>query len=79
MVDRRPVPGGHWNDTYPFVRLHYPASFYGVSSRSLGNGRIETSGLNKGFFDLASGVEITNYYHQLHGLVFDYSGFPDDS
>ncbi len=22
MVDRRHVPGGHWNDAYPFVRLH---------------------------------------------------------
>ena len=22
MVDRRHAPGGHWNDAYPFVRLH---------------------------------------------------------
>ncbi len=22
MIDRRAVPGGHWNDAYPFVRLH---------------------------------------------------------
>ena len=27
-------PGGHWNDAYPFVRLHQPAAFYGVNSRS---------------------------------------------
>jgi hypothetical protein len=74
VVDRRPVPGGHWNDAYPFVRLHQPASFYGVSSRSLGNDKIETTGLNKGFWDLASGVEITNYYHQLMEEVFLPSG-----
>jgi cation diffusion facilitator CzcD-associated flavoprotein CzcO len=22
LVDRRDRPGGHWNDAYPFVRLH---------------------------------------------------------
>ncbi|OWY61309.1 hypothetical protein B7486_64465, partial [cyanobacterium TDX16] len=32
LVDRRDRPGGHWNDAYPFVRLHQPSSFYGVSS-----------------------------------------------
>jgi len=26
MVDRRPEVGGHWNDVYPFVRLHQPSS-----------------------------------------------------
>ena len=30
MVDRRPKVGGHWNDAYPFVRLHQPSGFYGV-------------------------------------------------
>ncbi len=29
MVDRHDRPGGHWNDVYPFVRLHQPSSFYG--------------------------------------------------
>jgi cation diffusion facilitator CzcD-associated flavoprotein CzcO len=24
MVDRHHGPGGHWNDAYPFVRLHQP-------------------------------------------------------
>ena len=32
MVDRRDKPGGHWNDAYPFVRLHQPSAFYGVNS-----------------------------------------------
>ena len=35
MVDRRHRPGGHWNDDYPFVRLHQPSALYGVASRAL--------------------------------------------
>ena len=31
IVDRHSHPGGHWNDSYPFVRLHQPSSFYGVN------------------------------------------------
>lgn len=41
MVDRRHSPGGHWNDAYPFVRLHQPSAFYGVNSRNLGHDRID--------------------------------------
>ncbi len=52
MVDRRPNPGGHWNDAYPFVRLHQPAAFYGLNSASLG----------KGASDLTSAPEILAYY-----------------
>ena len=37
MVDRRSAPGGHWNDAYPFVRLHQPSLYYGVNSTSLGS------------------------------------------
>jgi hypothetical protein len=32
IVDRRHGPGGHWNDTYPFIRLHQPSAYYGVNS-----------------------------------------------
>ena len=39
-LDRRHGPGGHWNDAYPFVRLHQPSAFYGVPSRNLGEDRI---------------------------------------
>ena len=28
IVDPRPGPGGHWNDAYPFVRLHQPSILY---------------------------------------------------
>jgi DNA polymerase IIIc chi subunit len=44
MIDRRHAPGGHWNDAYPFVRLHQPAAYYGVNSRVLGNDTIDESG-----------------------------------
>jgi hypothetical protein len=63
LVDRRDKAGGHWNDAYPFVRLHQPSSFYGVSSLNLGRGSIDKSGLNKGFEELASGQEVANYFH----------------
>ena len=33
IVDKHHQPGGHWNDAYPFVRLHQPSGFYGVNSR----------------------------------------------
>ena len=41
LVDRRHRPGGHWNDDYPFVRLHQPSALYGVASRPLGDNRID--------------------------------------
>ena len=27
IVDNHHAPGGHWNDSYPFVRLHQPRIF----------------------------------------------------
>ena len=41
IVDRHHLPGGHWNDACPFVRLHGPSAFYGVGSRQLGNDCID--------------------------------------
>jgi cation diffusion facilitator CzcD-associated flavoprotein CzcO len=54
-VDRRHRPGGHWNDAYPFVRLHQPAGYYGVNSRELGQNVKDAVGLNQGMYGLASG------------------------
>jgi hypothetical protein len=65
IVDRHHMPGGHWNDAYSFVRLHQPSAFYGVSSRQLGGDRIDQSGLNEGYFELASGAEIVSYFDKL--------------
>ena len=31
MLDDRAVPWGHWNESYPFVRLHQSGSTYGVT------------------------------------------------
>jgi hypothetical protein len=65
IVDRHHMPGGHWNDAYSFVRLHAPSAFYGVGSRQLGNNRIDVSGLNRGYYELASGSEIVGYFDRL--------------
>ena len=65
LVDKHDRPGGHWNDAYPFVRLHQPSAFYGVSSRRLGNNAKDKSGWNKGLFELASGTEVCTYFDQV--------------
>ncbi len=74
IVDRRDAPGGHWNDAYPFVRLHQPSAIYGVPSRKLGNGRKDATGFNKGLHELASGIEVADYFHQLMRDKFLASG-----
>jgi NAD(P)-binding Rossmann-like domain len=65
IVDRHHMPGGHWNDAYSFVRLHQPSAFYGVGSSQLGSNRIDVSGLNRGYYELASGAEIVSYFDKL--------------
>lgn len=65
MVDRRHAPGGHWNDAYPFVRLHQPSSYYGVSSTPLGADTIDREGPNAGFYERASAPELTAYYERV--------------
>lgn len=62
MVDRRHAPGGHWNDVYPFVRLHQPSAYYGVNSLQLGGDAIDSRGLNRGFYERATGPEVCAYY-----------------
>jgi len=62
LVDRRHGPGGHWNDAYPFVRLHQPSAFYGVNSRVLGNNAIDEVGRNAGLYERATAGEICDYY-----------------
>lgn len=65
IVDRFAKPGGHWNVAYPFVTLHQPSAFYGVSSKELSKGRVDEVGLNKGLSDLATGAEILSYYDEV--------------
>jgi cation diffusion facilitator CzcD-associated flavoprotein CzcO len=68
IVDRRHAPGGHWNDAYPFVRLHQASAFYGVNSRSLGEDRIDESGPDAGTYERATGAEICHYFQ---GVLHD--------
>lgn len=62
IVDKHHKPGGHWNVAYPFVTLHQPSAFYGVSSRELSGGKLDEIGLNKGLNELASGAEVSAYF-----------------
>ncbi len=62
MVDRHHRPGGHWNDAYPFVGLHQPSAFYGVNSRELSTWTKDTTGLNEGMYELASGAEVLSHF-----------------
>ena len=62
MVDRRPAPGGHWLDAYPFVQLHQPSANYGVNSTPLGHDRVDHDGPNRGFHELAGGTEVSGYF-----------------
>ena len=74
IVDRRHQPGGHWVDAYPFVKLHQPSAYYGVNSLPLGEDRIDTHGVNAGFYERASGDEIKHYYQRVLEEVFVPSG-----
>src|SRR5215211_4781417 len=65
LVDRRHSPGGHWNDAYPFVRLHQPAAYYGVNSRSLGSDTIDATGENAGMYERATAAQICDYYQRV--------------
>ncbi len=74
IVDRYEKPGGHWNVAYPFVTLHQPSEFYGVSSKELSKGRKDQVGLNKGLSELASGAEVSAYFDDVMKHQFLPSG-----
>lgn len=65
IVDQKHRPGGHWNEAYPFVRLHQTSTCYGVNSTPLGQHRIDEFGLNKGCYELASGSEVVAYFDKV--------------
>ncbi len=62
VVDRQDAPGGHWQHAYPFVRLHTPSAYYGVSSLALGQDRIDQAGENAGFYERATGGEVREHF-----------------
>lgn len=65
LVDRRNGVGGHWRDSYSFVRLHTASTFYGVNSLRLGEDRIIGAGHNAGYYEQASGPEVTEYFERV--------------
>ncbi|OBK34833.1 hypothetical protein A5658_10465 [Mycobacterium sp. 1245111.1] len=65
IVDRGHSPGGHWNNAYPFVRLHQPSAYYGVNSRALGSDTIDQLGWNEGLYELATVGEICAYFEKV--------------
>lgn len=68
IIDRRAEVGGHWNDAYPFVKLHQPSSSYGLNTKTLGSGQKYSTGVNAGYYELASGSEVLGHFR---------SGFQD--
>ncbi len=62
VIDRRGAPGGHWVDAYPFVRLHTPSAYYGVSSLALGEDRFDRAGENTGYYERATGGEVREQF-----------------
>ena len=65
MVERRDGVGGHWRHAYPFVRLHQSSTFYGVASRVLADGRLQTTGPEAGLHERADKKTICAYYEQV--------------
>ena len=74
LVDRRHAPGGHWIDAYPYVRLHQPSAFYGVSSVPLGQDAVDSAGTNAGYYELAGADEIRAYFSHVMQRHFLPSG-----
>ncbi|MBI5090249.1 MAG: pyridine nucleotide-disulfide oxidoreductase [Actinobacteria bacterium] len=65
LVDRRHAAGGHWQDAYPFVRLHQASVFYGVASTVLGTGAVQQQGPESGLHERARRAEIQSYYDDI--------------
>ena len=74
MVDRQHRPGGHWNDAYPFVRLHQPSEWYGVASSELSHFTKDAVGFNAGLYGLASGAQVLAYFDRVMQQRFLPSG-----
>jgi hypothetical protein len=74
LVDRRHAASGHWQDAYPFVRLHQASVFYGVASTVLGTGAVQRSGPEAGLQQRARQAEIQAYYDDILEHRFVESG-----
>src|SRR5262245_64276977 len=65
LVDRRHTASGHWQDAYPFVRLHQASVFYGVASTVLGRGAVQQRGPETGLQARARQSEIQADYDDI--------------
>ncbi len=74
LVDRRHAASGHWQDAYPFVRLHQASLFYGVASTLLGSGAVQESGPEARLQERARQSEIQAYYDDVLHRRFTGSG-----
>jgi hypothetical protein len=74
LVERRHAASGHWQDAYPFVRLHQASVFYGVASTVLGDGAVQQSGPEAGLQERARQSEIQAYYDDVLDHHFVGSG-----
>src|SRR3954453_14663039 len=74
LVDRRHTASGHWQDAYPFGRLHQASLFYGVASTMLGTGAVQERGPEKGLHERARQSEIRAYYDDILHRRFPGSG-----
>src|SRR5690348_220814 len=74
LVDRRHAASGHWQDAYPFVRLHQASLFYGVASTVLGHGTLQERGPETGLQERARQSEIQTYYDDVLHRRFVGSG-----
>lgn len=74
LVERRHLPGGHWHDAYPFVKLHQPSAIYGVNSLKLGADSVDRIGSDAGLYERASGAEILGYFQKVLETVLLPSG-----
>ena len=74
LVERRHTAAGHWQDAYPFVRLHQASLFYGVASTVLGSGTLQLTGPEAGLQERARQPEILAYYDDILHRRFIGSG-----
>jgi hypothetical protein len=74
VVDRGAAPGGHWNFTYPFVRLHQPSDAYGIASRDFGDDALDVDGTNAGMRRLPTGLQVADHYHRAMAEIYLPSG-----
>ena len=74
-------PGGQWQDSYNFVRLHQPSSMYGVESEKLEPNEDGISSTHRAtreeiieYYDrVVKKLEAGHDFHYLGGMEFDFS------